>query len=619
MQESEALVSYHKTLMELSHRRGFIHQPRQQKLAELTRLCAELLNTERVSVWRLSPDRDRITCEWLHDLSLAFQEQPEPALELFRDNHPAYFDALIMERVIAVDDARQDERTRSFGAPYLIPEGIHAMLDAPIFDGERMSGVICLETRAPHAWTLPEISLVVAIADTISLINTHEAWLSSKRTIDYMSRYDSMTGLANLSSLKDRIEQLIRGTSAYRPRNLTLIWVDIDRLKSINDGLGPKAGDQVIAELGQRLKTMDIGDEDLLARIGGDEFAVLFKPENPASLIESVPSAIHERMAEPVRLDDHELVVSVSLGICQYPADGTNAEELLRAAEAAMYNAKREGRARSIRFDSEIQMTARSRFVLERDLRATLDQEALDVFYQPIMDRTGTHLESMEALVRWNHPQRGWMSPIEFLDIARNAGLMYKLGTNVLKRVCAFWRSCNDSGTRLPIISVNLAAEQVLVPELPDLVRNLCADHGMPVSALQFEVTEDAIQGELHTIRRVLEGLVEAGAELAIDDFGTGHSSLSRLKSLPFSRIKIDRSFIRDLPGDEDDCAITLSILGLARGLGLKVVAEGVESEEHEQWLHRECCDYLQGYRYSRPLPSDEFIQRFLTPSEDRV
>ena len=233
------------------------------------------------------------------------------------------------------------------------------------------------------------------------------------------------------------------------------------------------------------------------------------------------------------------------------------------------------------------------------------------MFYQPIMDRSGKQLESMEALVRWQHPQRGWLSPIEFLDVARSAGLMYELGACVLRNVCAHWRDAKNRNIPLPTISVNLSAEQVLVPELPERVKEICNKQDMPVSALQFEVTEDSIQGDFSLIGRVLEQLVEAGAELAIDDFGTGYSSLSRLKSLPFSRIKIDRSFIKNLPDDEDDCAITLSIIGLARGLGLSVVAEGVENDAHEAWLFEKGCDYLQGYLYSKPLPFSEIIGRY--------
>jgi predicted signal transduction protein with EAL and GGDEF domain len=330
--------------------------------------------------------------------------------------------------------------------------------------------------------------------------------------------------------------------------------------------------------------------------------------------LELTASRIRQEINRPIRLTGHSISVGASLGICHLPGDCQTTEELLRGAEAAMYNAKQRGRDQACFFDSSIQVTARSRFVLENELRAAISNHTLEVFYQPIMSAAGMKLESLEALVRWQHPQRGWLSPIEFLGIARSGGLMYALGECVLRRVCEHWQQAHNQGITLPEISVNLAAEQVSIPELPSLIRETCHEYGVPVSALHFEVTEDSIQGDFNSLNSILEELVADGASLSIDDFGTGYSSLSRLKSLPFSRIKIDRSFISQLPDDEDDCAITLSIIGLARGLGLSVVAEGVETEAHEQWLFQRGCDYLQGYRYSRPLPFEALLEQYFTP-----
>lgn len=614
MRDSDVLVTHHKALMELSHNTSFIDLPRPRKLSALMELCARLLGLKRASVWLFPPERDRIRCEWLHDISNPTGSDASAQvadLQLFRSDHPDYFRAITEERVIAVDDARNDPRTRSFERNYLSVQNIQAMLDAPIFDGERLSGVVCLESDTCRAWSVPDISLAVAVADTISLMNTHEAWLRSKRALEYVSRYDALTGLANIDSLRDRLGHLVRKIKYRGAGSLALLWIDVDRLKTINDGLGPQAGDQVIAGIGQRLKEIQLAGKDFLARIGGDEFALVIRNYTLPEFLNEITREIQGRIRQPIRVSDQTLNISASVGICHFPGDCEEPEELLRGAEAAMYHAKRQGRDRSTLFDSEIQMTARSRFALESDLREVLQNQGLAVFYQPIMDRTGQHMESMEALVRWQHPQRGWLSPIEFLDVARNAGLMYELGACVLERVCQHWREAQDRGIRLPTISVNLSAEQVMVPALPELVRRVCERYTMPVSALQFEVTEDSIQGDFGVISGVLEHLVAAGAELAIDDFGTGYSSLSRLKSLPFSRIKIDRSFIKNLPDDENDCAITLSIIGLARGLGLSVVAEGVELETHEAWLFDKGCDYLQGYRYSRPLPFVDLIGRY--------
>ncbi len=607
MKDTDTFVNFHKALMELSHSPTFINRERRHKLAALTALCAKQLDVERVSVWQFPEQRGHIESEWLHtpDGSTA------KATSLYQSGNPAYFSALESERVLSVPDAQEDPRTRGFTPGYLAPMDIRSMLDAPIFDGARLSGVVCLESTTPRQWTLPEISFVIAIADTISLMNTHEAWLDSKQALEYATRYDSLTGLLNIKSLRDRISYLVDKFERRGLGSLALIWVDVDRLKSINDGLGSQVGDSVIEEIGQRLKQVNVPGKDLLARIGGDEYALIIRNRTQPDTLEQTASKIRHEVSKPIRLHGHIISVGASLGICHLPGDCNSTEDLLRGAEAAMYNAKQQGRGQSCFFDSSIQVSARSRFELENDLRVAIKEKKLDVFYQPITNAAGSSVESVEALVRWQHPERGWLSPIEFLDIARGGGLMYALGECVLRRVCEHWQWARNHQVTLPEVSVNLAPEQVLVAELPRQIRTICAEHDVPVKSLHFEVTEDALQGDISTISGILEELVAAGAQLSIDDFGTGYSSLSRLKGLPFSRIKIDRSFISNIPEDENDCAIILSILGLAKGLGLSVVAEGVETEAHKAWLCEQGCDYLQGYLYSRPLPFDQLVERF--------
>nr|WP_284048063.1 sensor domain-containing phosphodiesterase [Marinobacter sp. ATCH36] len=595
--------------MELSHSPAFINRERSHKLAAMTALCAELLDVERVSVWQFPEQREHIESEWLHTPEGATAE----TRSLYQSGNPAYFAALESERVLSVPHAQEDCRTRAFSPGYLAPMGIRSMLDAPIFDGARLSGVVCLESTTHRQWTLPEISFVIAIADTVSLMNTHEAWLDSKQALEYATRYDSLTGLLNIKSLRDRISYLIDKFERRGLGSLALLWVDVDRLKSINDGLGAQVGDNVIEEIGQRLKQVIVPGKDLLARIGGDEYALIIRNQTQPDTLEQTAAKIRHEISKPIRLNGHSITVGASLGICHLPGDCDSTEDLLRGAEAAMYNAKHEGRGRTCFFDSSIQISARSRFELENDLRTAIREHKLDVFYQPITSADGSSTESVEALVRWQHPERGWLSPIEFLDIARGGGLMYGLGECVLRRVCEHWQWARNHQIELPEVSVNLAPEQVLIAGLPRQIKTICAEYGVPVRSLHFEVTEDALQGDIITISGILEELVAAGAQLSIDDFGTGYSSLSRLKGLPFSRIKIDRSFISNIPDDEDDCAIILSILGLARGLGLSVVAEGVETEAHERWLCEQGCDYLQGYLYSRPLPFDQLVERFFT------
>lgn len=617
MPDNQTFIEFHEALMRLSHSPEFISKRRERKLADLVQMCSGRLAVDRASVWRLSESGDSLLCEFRHEPGMVEKSAKSATASLSRREHPAYFDALYTARLIEAPNARSDPRTRSFRETDPASDRIHSMLDAPIFDDGRLSGVFCLESRQPREWTLPELSFVAAVADTISLANTHEAWLRSKQKLDYLTHFDSLTGLANLQSLRDRMDYLVDKVKRRRSGDFAMVWVDIDRLKTINDGLGPQAGDQVIAETASRLRELSLPGKDQLARIGGDEFALLLRNYRSNGLLANATDRIMAQLSLPIDIGEQSLNISVSMGVCHYPGDGDSAEALLRGAEAAMYHAKQQGRAQACTFDTSIQATARSRFALERRLRAAIRNDQLTVFHQPILDSASHRMVGTEALVRWQHPERGWLSPIEFLDVARGAGLMYGLGECVLRSVCRERQQALARGFRLPVTTINLAAEQVLDPGLPALVRSICKEFGIDQRELHFEVTEDSIQGDSRVLKSVLDQLVEDGSELAIDDFGTGYSSLSRLKHLPFSKLKIDRSFIRDLPSDEDDCAITLSILGLARGLGLSVVAEGVETPGQERWLKDQGCNFLQGYRYSRPVPFDTLAETFLTqPSE---
>ncbi|WP_166268916.1 sensor domain-containing phosphodiesterase [Marinobacter caseinilyticus] len=612
MSDNKVFIDFHEALMNMSHSQDFTNDHRENKLSALTRLCCELLGVDRVGVWKLSPDGQTLINERLTDSKAANPATESPDLLLEREHHPHYFEALASARIIEAPDAQNDQRTHSFSDQYLKPNGIVSMLDAPIFDCGHLGGVLCLENRTERTWTLPEISFVSAIADTISLINTHEAWVKSKQKLDYLTHHDALTGLSNLQSLQDRVDYLIRKINRSGTGSFAMIWVDLDRLKAINDGLGPKVGDQVIAETGNRLAKITIPGKDQLARIGGDEFAMIVRKYTSEEALAAASRRILANIALPITSGDQTLAMSASLGICRYPGDGNDPETLLRSAEAAMYFAKTQGLSQARQFDTSIQTTARSRFALERELRAALRNDSLDVFYQPIFSAADQSMVNAEALVRWNHPERGMLAPIEFLDVARGAGLMYQLGECVLRRVCRDRKTAMERQLMMPPVSINLAAEQVLDPDLPALVSQVCKDSRIPQSSLHFEVTEDSMQGDPRTLQATLERLVRGGSELAIDDFGTGYSSLSRLKHLPFSMLKIDRSFVMDIPNEEDDCAITLSIIGLARGLGLSIVAEGVETQHQEQWLKAQGCEYLQGYLYSKPVPFEALAARFL-------
>tara|TARA_R100001440_G_scaffold26791_6_gene43869 strand:+ start:10307 stop:12214 length:1908 start_codon:yes stop_codon:yes gene_type:complete len=613
MSENTIFIEFHEALAKLSHSQDFINDNRERKLTLLTELVSRLLNAGRVSVWQLNTARNQITSEIL------FVAKPgsttgtvdTTSSVLNSTDNPAYFEALTTARVIDASSARSDPRTQAFTNGYFDVLDIHSLLDAPIFDGSRLSGVVCIESHTLRRWTLPEISFVIAIADTISLINTHDNWQRSQRQLDYVTHYDSLTGLPNLQSIRERLTQLIRKSRTDDQRRITLIWIDLDRLKTVNDGLGATAGNMIIAEIANRLRSLYVKGRDKLARIGGDEFALLLRNAESDCAVSDALQRIQSCISEPIQVANRAVSMTASVGVCHYPVDGQDGEALLRSGETAMYHAKSSGRAQIQYFNADIDTSARSRFVLESELRNAIRERQLEVYYQPIMDTKTGRFVSNEALVRWHHPERGWLSPIEFLDVARNAGLMLELGNAVIERVCEHRREAARRKQPMAPTAVNLASEQVLDDQLAHKIGKTLRQYGVSGNELHFEVTEDAIKGDSNTLKTSLNALVALGCQLSIDDFGTGYSSLSRLKHLPFSKLKIDRSFIQDIPADKDDCAITLSILGLARGLGMQVVAEGVETEAHKHWLEAEGCDHLQGYLFSRPLPFEQLLQSF--------
>lgn len=610
MDQNKQFIEYHDALMKLSHDPDFISDNRQDKLAALVRLVGTRLNVDRVGVWRMNSASTAIDSEILFQLNDGTQNT---GTRLDHALNPAYFRALLRARVIDASDARSDQRTRDFNDIYLKPLGIHSLLDAPIFDEGRLSGILCLETLKPRQWTLPEMSFATAIADTISLINTHEAWRLSQQELDYITHFDDLTGLPNLRSLRERLQHLTHALpSADTPQPFALVWVDLDRLKSINDGMGQMVGNQVITEVADRLRNLFIPGKDKIARCGGDEFALLIRNRMDTEELHELAETIRRTIAQPIRIAGHALQVGSSLGISRYPIDGKDAASLLKHSEAAMYHAKESGRGQTRLFHTNLSADARSRFLMESQLRSAIINHELDVFYQPIVDASDQSLIMVEALVRWHHDTHGWLAPGHFLDLARSGGLMVALGEAVMHRIGRDSTRARDLGIQMPVVAVNLASEQLLEVDLPERLEAILSHYELSGRRFEFEVTEDAIKADSETLQDILQRLVELGAQLSIDDFGTGYSSLARLKHLPVSKLKIDRSFIRDLPTDADDCAITLSILGLAKGLGLSVVAEGVETREQEAWLMRQGCLYLQGYRYSRPLPFDRLLTEFL-------
>jgi diguanylate cyclase (GGDEF)-like protein/PAS domain S-box-containing protein len=419
---------------------------------------------------------------------------------------------------------------------------------------------------------------------------------SAEAELKRLARYDSLTGLPNRSFFLETLGQTLLRTERRKAR-VALIFVDLDGFKGINDNLGHAAGDVLLRTLAERLKTVT-RRTDVVARIGGDEFTILVEDLGRADDAALVAVGILDQISRPCTINEREVAMSASAGISVYPEDGVDAETLLRHADLAMYRAKQEGRNTYRFFTTAMSDRARERMVLQGSLRQALERGEFELHYQPTLHRGGP--PSLEALIRWRHPARGLIAPGEFIAGAEESGLILPIGAWVLRQASRFASAMRRQDVR---VAVNLSARQFLQPDLVDNVKAVLEETGLAPGRLELEVTESAVMSDAEEVRERLERLRGLGVQLTLDDFGSGYSSLSYLKRFRFHRLKIDRSFVRDLPHDADNTAIVDAILAMALSLGLDVVAEGVETEEQRAFLEARGCPGFQGYLFSKPLP----------------
>jgi len=387
-----------------------------------------------------------------------------------------------------------------------------------------------------------------------------------------------------------------------------VLFVDLDRFKTINDSQGHAIGDQLICALAARL-TQLIRAGDTVSRWGGDEFVLILADiENPEQVAD-ICTAILTEIAKPVELGQHLLSLSCSVGCSLFPEDAENAETLLKYADVAMYRAKAQGGNRFRFFEPVFNDMVQARFSIETALRQALDSGQLELYYQPVIDLDTGRIRSAEALVRWNHPTQGLMFPGQFIPIAEESGLIVEIGNQVIDRVCEQFKVWQEQGLELDSIAINVSAKQFAVADMRAHLSERVAKAGLDPAAIEIELTETVLIGDQPAAHENLRQLKSAGFSLSLDDFGTGYSSLNYLRKFPVNRIKIDRSFIRDLATDEDCANLVLTILSMAKTFRCQVIAEGVETAAQLQFLKDQNCDYMQGFYFSQALPVDQFEQ----------
>ena len=464
----------------------------------------------------------------------------------------------------------------------------------------RKSGEIYPQWQTVRAITdaKGQVSHYVAVFSDISAIK------KSQTDLVRLAHHDPLTDLPNRLLFTDRAEQALAFSRRHNC-GCALLLIDLDHFKIINDSLGHNVGDLLLKAVGDRLQSV-FGKNFTVARLGGDEFAVL--AESCAQVAQAVVMAqqVLELMKGAFEVDKHPLFVSASIGISVFPGDALNAEQLLRNADSALFKAKSAGREGYALYTEELTTHAQYRVEVASDLRRALERHELRVFYQPVHDLRTSRLIGVEALVRWEHPQRGLLAPGEFIPVAERTGLIAEIDAWVLEQACLQMRQWQSSGIHLSFVAVNISSRLFTRPELYTLVSTVLADTGLDPALLELEVTESAVMEDSHVALEQMHRLRALGLRLAIDDFGTGFSSLLRLKQLPVQKLKIDQGFVAGLPQDNDDAAIVRAVIALAQSMGLQVHAEGIEQVEQAQFLLDFNCDLGQGYWFGRPVPAQE-------------
>ena len=486
--------------------------------------------------------------------------------------------------------------------PALRVLGVRSSLAVPIAGKERPFGVLDIHSTEPSRFTPQDVHFVQASANVLAdALERH----SADEALRHRVLHDSLTGLPNRLSFVDSLrDALRRGIASGSP--VGILFLDLDHFKLINDSIGHHAGDELLQAVAPRLRA-HLRPGDIVARFGGDEFGILVDRLTDEDEALAIADRVADAFSEPYPMGGADHFVTASIGIAVARPTGrepVDAELLIRDADAAMYRAKERGRGRCEVFDAEMRARAVRRLETERELRHALDRDELELHYQPVVALGSGEIVGLEALVRWNHPERGLLDPGEFVPIAEDSGLIEPIGRWVQETACRQalgWHDLRPDQRPLDV-AVNLSARQVAHRDLADSVREILARTGLDPVNLRLEVTESVLVEESASATATLEALSEIGVRLVLDDFGTGYSSLAYLNRFPFDALKIDRSFVDGLGVEQERTAIVEAVIGMARALSLDAIAEGVENEAQLSELRRLGCDYAQGHLFSRPL-----------------
>jgi diguanylate cyclase (GGDEF)-like protein len=478
----------------------------------------------------------------------------------------------------------------------------------PLLKGDEAVGVLLFLSSEQDTFTEDLVELLARLAENVSFalenFDRDAEKKQAEERIKYLATHDVLTGLPNRASFNQLLDLSIK-SARRNDRKCAVLFIDLDRFKVIKDSLGHAAGDALLIEVSHRLRRC-VRESDVVVRLGGDEFIVMLNEvadnEQTATVAQKVLAAISPAFT----LAGQECHTTASIGIAMFPADGADVETLTKNADLAMYLAKEDGKNDFRFFTEGVKTQSIERLMLEASLRHALERKQFSLHYQPKVDLATGQITGVEALLRWTHPDLGMLPPMQFIPLAEEIGLIVPIGRWVLREACAQNMAWQRQGLRAVSMAVNLSPRQFVDENLLHDIDGALVASGMPPEFLQLEVTESMVMQNVPRAIKLLDAIQSRGIRLAIDDFGTGYSSMSLMKQFPIDTIKIDRSFVRDLPNDSEDKAIAQAIISMGKALGMTVVAEGVETTEQETFLRNHACDEMQGFLFSKPVPPEQ-------------
>ncbi len=582
-------------------------------LSEIDRVILSTLDVDRVLTMILDRFHEVVDADYIC-VTIVAPDSANTARSHVRDYHSRSAPLTArtelqreeIEELIRGQDSfwvERDAPQKAYLAPLAAFPAI-AFLVLPIVWKNKLSGIIVLGYRMRLMLSDDEMTHARDFRDRLGVALSTAA---RDEQLYYQARYDALTGLPNRLYFKDQLSQELL-KAARAETLLAVLFVDLDHFKNVNDTAGHSVGDIVLQEVARRLKEC-VRESDFIARLGGDEFMILLPGiASPESAGVFADKLLHT-MTRPFVVEADERFLGASIGIALYPHDGNTADELVKHADTAMYRAKATGRNKSVYFEDRMNVEARTRVQLERELRRAITEKEFELHYQPQLDLRTGKICGAEALLRWNHPQRGLLLPSYFIGLAEDVGLIEPLGKWILDEACARYKLLESEGVRLDRLSVNVSARQFRNGDFVDYVAHTVARHRVLPLCLELEITESLLMGASDDVHHALRTLKDLGIRLAIDDFGTGYSSLAYLKQFSFDVVKIDKSFIRDLETNAESRAITSAIVAMAHALRKEVVAEGVETNGQLAILRDLGCDQIQGYLFARSLSPGKLVE----------